>query len=450
MNLKKTFMLGLILAISGFFLYLNEFASDKEPRSFLSSDTASLTGIEVKRHNEIFRFIAKAGQLNSWAIEGLEYSPLDSDKVDTLLEALKHFKPGEAILSSDDLEIDPEPLGLKNPEVTLSLYSKEKSERVLFGGYNDFLGKRYIKLEPMNQVYLTSDEQLYSLVNNSRDFFRSDKPVKFSDIEVRTLRIHSDQDEIEVIADEVEKLKWHISKPDFFRASEEKISEFMTGLRSLRSFKFFEPEEGFNQGKRLLKVVLEFKPEIQREALEISFYRHEDDSVVFAVTGRDEYFQMMRDPEELFKPSVNDLRVKRFIDFDPSRITRADYSGTLAENISLRKVSDGWLVNEKPGDALFVEQVIDNLLELEASAYPEASDKEFGFEKPTFELALYSENMLSIRLLVGRQVPGKNEFYAKLQDNSEVFIITAHSLRRISPREEALLIQPDYQDQDVP
>ena len=133
--------------------------------------------------------------------------------------------------------------------------------------------------------------------------------------------------------------------------------------------------------------------------------------------------------------------------FDETQVQSLTLSGSAQEPFTITKQGEDWKVGESPADGPFILELISSLAGLSADGFPAATG-DFGFSAPSVKVLVKLSTGEEKTLVVGsaleeRRAGGKGvRYYAAVNTFTEPFIITDDSLRKISPRREALVQVP--------
>ncbi|NLF24222.1 MAG: DUF4340 domain-containing protein [Deltaproteobacteria bacterium] len=157
--------------------------------------------------------------------------------------------------------------------------------------------------------------------------------------------------------------------------------------------------------------------------------------------------QIMLVPPDLFeaaeKPRKDFLQLQLF-PFELDKVREVEILGEVGQQ-RLRREGDSWSINGKPASPVFVQGFLKNLSSLKAVDVCEGKG-DFGFTKPRLKITVKGAEEQSfgqIVLLVGKAAKlegGVENMYYALGLNGKVpYLIDGRTLKKISPREEALL-----------
>jgi hypothetical protein len=387
--------------------------------------------------------------LKGWEISSLKGAPLDTTVVSAILTSLRGLKLGVAIEESA-LEKDFKVYGLDKPVLTLIIRPKlGEFTELAFGKKNDYLGQRYVKVSGRPGVYLVDDAAFITLNKSSVDV-REKAPIKFADTDVRELTIQSSKGTAKV--SQVAAGEWKIVEPAQFAASAEAVGDLLRSIKDLRASEFLDGQQGslaqFGLDKPAVMLSLSFREGINPSPLVVKVGQVSDakdpatKTIHFIYSGAPSVLRTLSDPFTALEVDKDTLRDRGVFKFGTSEVARLQVSGDQISTVEL--VADGieWKVNGKEGDAVFVEDVLDNLTALKASEFP-SGVADAGFDKPhlVFTITKKGDGKEVVVLTVGKQVqrPDGAAFYARVGDTGETVLLKESVLRQVTPRFETLL-----------
>ncbi len=474
MNLKKTLVLALFVVALG--LYVKYFELPREEQKQRSQELLqgltreNLKTIQIISPNSDFKLLNSqpkedktqneksnpvADSSLSWELADVRGSKLDSASLNGLLAALEQLRLDTSIPKSD-LSSDMKVYGLDKPALTIKVEHAKGQIELSLGKQNEYISKRYLKVSGSDDLYLQG-EGLYTAANKTKQDFRDKTPLEYvdSDLSGITLKDPSNQVKFEALP----RGDWKITEPIQKDASASAISELNRNLRNLSAAGFIDESPLPLQQNKLdpadLSVLLDFKPDLKRAPLEIRLSSKKEKVGEVEVESA---YMYLKDGASIYKLSENPLsklikpidawREKRFFKFASDQVRQVDFQLEDSSQLSLVKSGENWLVNGKPGDAVFVLGILRNLSELEALEFP-LENRDFGFSIPTlkalvgFSAGAADQSPKDKTLVIGAPVEdaksGASRYYAGVDDLSEVFIINKESLERIKPKEETLL-----------
>lgn len=494
MNLKKTVFLGVILLASIIYLFRVAMpAREREAKkdmAFVSLEVGEIEKIEFARRPvdasaaEAFTIVSNtpaqnvamakeatpAGSLDQngesdipsdpenvtgpsslkgWEIASLKGAPLDTTVVSAMVTNLRGLKLGVPIEESA-LEKDFKVYGLDKPILTLVIRPRSGDfTELAFGKKNEYLGLRYVKVSGRPGVFLV-DDAAFTTLNKSSVDVREKAPIKFADTDVRELSIQSAKGAVKV--SQVAAGEWKILEPSQFEASTEAVGDLLRSIKDLRASEFLDGQQGslaqFGLEKPTVSVSLSFREGISPNPMVVKVGQVSDPkdpatkTVHFTYSGAPSVLRTLSDPFAALEVDKDTLRDRRVFKFGTSDIARLQVSGDQVSTLEL--VSEGieWKVNGKEGDAVFVEEVLDNLTALKVAEFSSAV-ADVGFDKPhlTFTITKKGDSKEVVVLTVGKQAqrPDGAAFYARVGESGEILLLKESVLRQVTPRFETLL-----------
>lgn len=501
MNPKKTFILGLILLGALLYIWLVEIPKDeaKASRDVVFNGVAKdqIESIQISKNGSIFTLKNAGSQesntakpekkdqpnididlgdnldATSWEMEGIKGFDFETATFNTLLTSLTAFKSGTALYSKD-LEADLSSYGLKEPELSVKVNTKKGTYEISFGKLNELLRQRYARItgfvapadesgEKPSDVFLVSQE-LYNAANKNKLDFRSKTPLNFNDAQLKSFSIKGKAQNIKFELGE--DFSWRIVEPGKFRASSELVSETLRELKNTKAEEFFDGESinlaDYHLDAPEMTVNLEYKDE-KKAPLEAKISKlsktnsktdkqNPQEKYYLVITGKPSVFRISTNPAPKILKSVDDYRDRQFFKFSLDQVNKVTFTQADNKNQIIAKSGDEWLVNDKAGDAVFVNQLLRELSDLKAESFVTQS-LDFGFDKPklkvTLDLGSDTTNKTQKTLFIGNTNKDKN-YFASFDDLNETYLISETSLTKITPKEEVLLKQPTPEPTKAP
>jgi len=247
MSLKKTFMLSLLLAIAGAYIYFVELPAgeqqEKKDQLFAYLTERRVAEVSVRRGAESFvlkNLKAESGLTSNvsddvspskeqetsgkganWQYGAIQGAELDDGALTSLTSAIVGLKVGEP-LPAADVDKDLKVYGLQTPELELSVRSVKKDGSplnldLLFGKKNDFVKLRYLQVkdgiaqesqskegqssvEAAPRIFLVP-EALFISANRAGSDFRKKSFVSFLDADISSASFASGESSYAIDAD---------------------------------------------------------------------------------------------------------------------------------------------------------------------------------------------------------------------------------------------------------
>lgn len=477
MSFRKTLVFALILVGLLYYIKAVELPKEESEKSkdviFSDVSTEEFKKIKVTNEKGSFELVNSdpkklEGQsslntdpkLDLWKIESLPEAEIDKGPVTALLSGIKDLK-ADTRVPNEDIESDLSVYGFKEPSINVEVSYGSKAVKLEFGKKSDYVQKRYVKVSGTNNqdgIILVPDT-LFTTVSKSREEFRNKNPLIFNDTDIKKVSlIHQGKD---ISLEQGEKGDWDLVSPISARGSHASVSALLRELRNLKAAEFFDETPPNLAARGLDKpdvhVTLNFVDSVKKDPIEVRIKRAEKDKEIqkvwFSVSGKNTVFKSEIDPIAQIAQPVDSFREKKLFDFAVDNVIGGEIVVADKVTITMKKQGVGkdstdWIVNDKPGDYVFIREVLTNAANLEAVDFPK-QDLDFGFTKPNlkFTVTLASSDgkeTVSHKLTIGnkRQTSSGVQYYAESDRSGAPFLISEDSLKKLMPHEEALLKQP--------
>jgi hypothetical protein len=180
-------------------------------------------------------------------------------------------------------------------------------------------------------------------------------------------------------------------------------------------------------------------------SLEASFGKAKDGAVYFTYSGSPSVFKATADISAALTKTASDLREKRLWKLASRELDRVVSSGSADNAVDIRATSVDWSVNGKVSDAVFVEQLLNDIAQLEAHSFAKNVPVD-AFAAPFLVLTLTKKGPTpeTLVLTIGKetQVGQETLRYARLGTSEEVVLLRDVEAKRIVPHEGALTERP--------
>lgn len=496
MSLRKTLILGALLVGVLFYILWVEIPGEAERAKrdvvFNELSKEEIETIEIQRAGESYTLKNTAPKSSSkeevkgpaatqhdpdffkkWELSDVKGSELDSAALNGLLSALSDFRSGSA-LPKNEISEDLAVYGLKEPEVSVKVNAGNRELAVSFGKENEYLSKRYAKItgyqpvqessQPSSDIFLMASG-LYAATNKSKLDFRKKTPLEYLDSNVKSIELIEKNGKLKL--ESTGDFAWRIVEPLSLKAGNAPISELHREIRNLRAAEFIDGDHlnlaDYGLDNPALTLKINFKETVKTNPIEAQLGvlkttkdGKTEEKTYFSVTGKPSVFKLSDNPvTRIFKP-VDAFREKKQFKFLPEEVEQLHFTKGDSPLV-LTKSGNDWKVNDKNADETFVRQLLKDLSDLEAKDFPQASE-DFGFGNPILKVNVRlrektppnpgaqespaSEKPLSPNervLVIGRQDPQSKNYYATVDDQGEQFLVGEDVLKRITPKEEALV-----------
>lgn len=488
MNFKKTLLLGIVLL--GCVLYLIRFEIPKRDEAerkgfaFAKLDGVQLERLSIKRAKNADKPDLDIAMVNTqpaekaaptptpvretnplapqnddddralgaWELDGVSGAGLDPVALRPVISALQTLKLDDPI-PSDQVGSDLGVFGLKDPVATIEVKRLGSEKRSIYLGIeNEYLMKRYFKVEGDNQIYLASPG-IFAAINKPKSDFREKKPIDFNDLDIRSVTLGSSKGTLK--AQQAGRGNWSLEEPIKLPGSEKAFMTLFSTLKSLRADEFFDDgdkkltEYGLDSPRATIN--LEFKnTEKFPKPVKVRMSQKAGDETAplyLSLEGKPTVYRIPQGKIEPFIRETNDLRERELTKFFLDKLKTAEFGGSDIKPIKIVNQGESWKVNDKEADTIFVDQVLYNLRDMEAADFVK-NGLPIKFDAPRLTIKLVLDELKAEEtktLVVGDKVPGvePTQYYARVTGVDDVFTIQEDAYKRIRPIEEALIKRAD-------
>ena len=387
-----------------------------------------------------------------WQLQGLENAPLDQAKISSIIAGITNLT-SESVIEASDIESDKSLYGLTEPALTLDLKTANKSYTIKFGKENAYVGKRYVSIEPDGPALMLAPDNLLVSAAVKLDDIRSKMPIQFIDSEIKSIEVKADKAALKLVRAQ-NNAGWRMAAPIEAKASDAAVAQLLRDIKNLRTDEFIERTPKTLSANALDNASVELQIEFSSTQAPLSVKiaaakaaksdPPENKPAFFIVGDQPAIYKTANFDRATVVKTPLDLRDREMFNFDRTKLEKVTFqnSADASSRHELVKLPDGkWSIDTKPADAVFVGELIGNLIALKALDFQSAPAQ--GFEKPLLKLTLgFAGGLAEQTLTVGAETkPGSQQFFVRSSTRDEDFIIGADTLRLINPRTEALLAQ---------
>jgi len=406
---------------------------------------------------------------DEWALTEPVHDRADPDKLKTVLASVPDIWAEQFV---DNAKKDLAEYGLKNPEQTLHVAGKASSEITLLIGKNARTKTRTVlrpapnfggpPMPPQQEVVheeyryakLTGNDQIFEIkADKLKDIFvdgktlRDPQLARFRTEEARRLEIKPANGGTDFVAVK-EKERWRLHKPYETDAEDSKITELLDKLSNLQARdkdvidSADQKTYGFAGPTATVTVTAEEQAkgeakDAPQKTRTFTFVLGKHDTEKKHVYIRMDGYERINAVEDSVLPLVERpalaYRSRRLLDHASTNLARIEVKRP-TELFALEQVNGSWrLAAPEQGDvdSSKVFQLANDLGRLEAveqiaeTAAPQALDQTYGLAKPTLtaKISLSDAKKSAQTLLIGKQRPGKPEYFAKLESSPGIFSI---------------------------
>lgn len=481
MSIRKTLLLTFLLGALLIYIAKVELVKDEDKRAaerpLENIAAVALEEIEISNAKGAFALVnaepkapaknPEAGdqtlsteESSKWSIKGIKDSRLDRGALNALIAAVRGVALENA-LPPEETEQDLSVYGLSKPELVVGVRGKNAAGALIehtyeLGKLNEYVSKRYLKDAAQRSVYLAPND-LYVAVNKEASELRNPTPLSLEIIATQRLTVTP-----KVGAGfslEQHEGVWRIANPGPFSASQSSVEDILREIRNLKVTRFIDNAgdslQPYGLQAPVLRIDAEPKDKSTGETLQISFGQVAEASASSAGKGgesKPRYFMSIRGQAPVFEIGVDplarivrplkDIRDRKPVKLDSDRISEARITVSGREEIVLGRDGAGWTVNTKPADAPFVMEFFNSVTALEALDFAESArtiDPQKLSAKLSFVLGSAPAAERLVLSLQADSSSARDRYLAIVEGQTEPFIISAESFKKITPRLEALL-----------
>ncbi len=473
MSLPKTLLLAAFLLAGVFYIYKVELPKEQEVRNaglFLGgrqADEIQQMHIKNAKGDFVLARVKESERKTEdhdldpalWEVQGIKGAALDEATLRTAVKEVVDLQLGKAI-TPEDLDPDLKVYGLGGGETAVAVTSGGQSNVILLGKKNEYVGARYAKLPGKEEVYLIADS-LFAAVDKGRDEFRDRTPVDFVDTDVKSFVVENEKGKL--VLEKNEQGEWAIKEPVSLDASNERVLNILREVTTLRAAEFIDfseaalPRQQYGLEKPLVKLRIGFadsaKPPLEVLLSKAPATKAEKGAAknIFFKEGTPSVYTLIEDVIPRFAKAVVDVRERNLTRFRLDELVSAEFIVDGMPAVKIIRNADGYTVNGKKGDEVFVREVLNNVAQLEALDFPE-NKKGDPLAAPKLKLILTSkpagdkavEKKLILKVGAESPVPAGKAFWAGVTDDDTktpefMFTIGEESFKKILAREETLI-----------
>ncbi len=399
MGLRKTIIVLVLAAIVGAYaLYSGFNPGPVQTPKLLQIKADDITGITLRYPDR--KIVVSRDEKGNWKL----VEPIKADADRSAVSGLTSSIAGcEVMRTVEEKASDLAPFGLDKPRVvvTVAVKGKNKLPAIEVGKTTPVGASAYVKTTDKPAVMLTSSSFQAAMIKNA-DELRSHVLMAFNVGDVKSFTIQRlDGSQLEV---DRKGGKWEIAKPANYPADQVAVQQLLDSLINGRVADFVTDKPAdlskYGLGTPHLAVTVALDKNNRSESLLFGF-KDPDPSknAVYARTGDGDSVYTVADSllADADK-SVNDLRDKTVLAFDPAKVDRVVVS-IASKEFSLERAAGGkWNVIENgkasPADVPIVENFLDDARDLKGQKIAEdlmTDPKKYGMDQPTEQIALYGK-----------------------------------------------------------
>jgi len=388
--------------------------------------------------------------LTSWKLDKPTEVGVDDSLTQGFFSSLKDLKVGTAIDSST-LDRDFSVYGLDKPPLTLVVHELGKGPiELAFGKKNEYLSQRYVKVSGRPDIFMV-DESVFTSLNKSASDLRDKKPIKIFDQDVASFTVKTAAGQFKLT--QSAPGEWQIVEPISKPAVTIKVAELLRALKDLHVAEFLDGKKHddplYGLGKPAAAVSIAFKEGHKPERMNVDVGvvpsadgKPESTTVYFTFSDAPSVYKTTWNPITKLSITPDDLREKKLVNVDLEDVSKIklERPGSPALELAYDKE---WSVNGKPGDRTFVEQVVRNIVNLEAAEFP-MNSAAAGFDQPqlTITVTPKAAGKSPIVVTFGKAGTLKNGagVFARVGEAGESVLVKETDFKQVNAREESLLV----------
>jgi hypothetical protein len=391
-----------------------------------------------------------------WSLDGMPGAKLDEGKLNNLISYITDLKLDE-VISSDERESDLSIYGLSKPEVTVSVEAMnalggKSVYTLLFGKKNDFLGKRFVKYQDKDDIYLVND-LLYSAANKKIKEFRDVTPLNFDLYTTNFVAIElKDEKTDSLIKYELKKddgkSSWQFVSPLQATAREEAVMEVLRSLSNLEIENIIDNIIGSQEEQKLSKPSLIITlsntnvPDSKPTKITAAYESLEKGKGIIGISDDPSLYEFPIEKLKNIAVKRDELREAKLFAFDEVALKEVEISEKGKEKIALQRgeTTQSWKVNTREGDGTFVLEYIRGIMLLKSDKFTEPGDpnylKKEPIENPALVLTLTFEDKKVRTFMISELDPVSQLRVCTEKEKGERFYIKEENYKKLQPKVE--------------
>jgi len=398
MRIRNTIIVLVLLAVVGGYAYYASKQPAEQSNKLFKIKPEDVAAVSLKYPGREIELAKEAGK---WMLVKPIAAEADQTAANNIARAVADCEVKKTL---EEVPANLQPFGLAKPEVIVTVTTNDK--RTLPGievGKTTPVGfSAYIKTTDKPDVMLTTSA-FPPEVKKTVDELRDRELVKFDPDEVQKITL--DRGDGNAVELDQEHGVWVIVKPAKYTADQAAVRQFLTSLVGTRIDQFVNDKpSGLSQfgldkprltisvfaGKQEARQSLMFGAKQSPAEKDAIYVRRGESAPVYTV-----HSYAFSDVNK----SLNDLRDKTLLAFDPAKVERVTVSAG-AKSFMLERPADGkWQVVEGgskvPADVVEVERYLDQLHDAKGKSIvedPMSDPKKFGMDAPAEEVTLNSKD----------------------------------------------------------
>ncbi len=406
---------------------------DFRDKILLQFKDEEIAGIKFLSDGESFGLNKQGGQ---WDIVDGRKTQADGDEVKNFLRLVRNFKVKKFLDEKPDSLAS---YGLDAPLMRLTLETGKEGEALALLVGKKFEDEGYFgKIENANNIVLLGNQLVKTLSKKAVDFMPKTL-LGFKQEDVSKIQLETDDEKI-LLARKKEG-DWKLIKPIEADADVSTVNSLLFDLKSARvkeyvKTSFTEAELfGLDSPKKIMTVDFgDEKPwtlELGNKSSDGQNYfgRRAGEALIFSI-GTDTVDKLFR--------SLHDLKNKKLLNFEKDAVQKIvlEYPDKTFE---MQKSKEDWSLT-KPEKIKTVQGFIGkdilwslNGLEYQSIVDPPLDDKDSGMSQPTVTVTVWAgkDKKVAGKIIVGKKVEDKAEYFARVEGNSNLYRIKAGLLESL-------------------
>ncbi len=405
MELRKTFLALVVLAIvGGFAYYINRHPEAQQKHKLFKLAPADIAKIELCGPGRDLVMVRSDDK--TWRIVKPFATAADNNAVDDMARAIANLEVLDTVESKPG---DLANFGLANPAVTITVTTKDKHELpgIMIGSDTPIGSNTYIKTTDKPAVLLISSGFTAQSGRTLKDL-RSHVLVNLTPDQMKRVSItHPDGATIEIVRDGD---TWKITKPREYPADQTVVKSLLDVISHAHVTEFIEDNptdlDKFGLANPSLKFEVDGGKDDAKYSVAIGFEEPEaSKKAVYARTNQDDR-PVCTIGDYIVKAvdkSFDDLRDKTVLRFDQSKVARITMFGGPISIVLQRTPDNKWSVIAQgktvPAKPEVVVSLLGQLHDLQGSRIvedPMTDPQRFGMVHPTLTTVLYDRDSKEI------------------------------------------------------
>lgn len=438
MNFRLTIVVLLIALGLGAYVYFVEIRG-RESREEKRAAAARLLPVEIDNAVEVRltqgqEQVVLARHADTWSVVAPIDAPCDPEMIRALADTLRQARREQSVGAGDR-----ERYGLDRPIATMTVRTASgTSHRIRFGQINPLQTLVYVMVDDSDEIHLTTSA-LLTLALTSDFGWRDKRMVRAEPDRVHRVYFRTQQEgELTVSRDSTRV--WRVEGEVAWRVDPVRFDGLLLTLCKLDAVGVAaeNKEKIADFGLDRAPYAAELRDAEERTLATVIFgHQHGvDGSMYVAVPDKPEVFRVDGRLVQAIRGFVKDPRDRKvFPRYQPAEVKRIEVRAVTDKFTLVRQGVRGWTIessthygSDYPIDPELVNQMLDELLTLETSGYPDAQPQRSLIEPSTMSFHLLGDKGLLSGLEVGQKEPRGLNIYCRGTDEPAVFTLSPVTL----------------------